>query len=282
MIATALPGPRSRPSESAVRRNGRMASYFSSLGGLRFFYQAIVELRSETRAVAAIECLARGPKGTPLENPEKLIQFFRDRGDGADMDGYCVFSALLDAVRIPGEPMVAVNVQCPTAADPAFPGRLGRLVDAAGIPPSRLVLDIGLGRDDVDEAVLSRCVKELCRAGFRVCFDEESAFVSPFSLLVDAAPDFVKLHRSVLASLRNDTWAANTLEAACSLGRRVGFRIIAEGIEEKADLDSVLRFDVDLGQGYLLSRPVERASVGRQRPAEAIQAAPAWTSLYRR
>lgn len=282
MTESALPKPRSRPSESAVRRNGRMSSYFSSLGGLRFFYQPIVELRNAPRTVAALECLARGPQGTELEDPEKLIRFFRDRGDGVDMDGYCVFSALLDAVRIPGEPVIAVNVQCPTAADPAFPGRLGRLADAAGIRPSRLVVDVGVGKDDVDEAVLSRCVKELRRAGFRVCFDEESAFISPFGLLVDAAPDFVKLHRSVLAGLHNDTWTANTLEAACALGRGVGFRVIAEGIEEKRDLDAVLRFDVDLGQGYLLSRPVERTALGRQSPEELVAAAPAWTNVYAR
>lgn len=283
MTESHLTTARSRPSESAVRRNGRMAGFFSSLGGLRFCYQAIVELRANPRTVAAVECLARGPQGSELEEPEKLIRFFRDRGDGADMDAYCAFSALLDAVRIPGNPVVAVNVQGPTAADPSFPRRLEGLAGAAGIPPARLILDVGLGRGDVDELVLSHSVRELRRAGFRVCFDEESAFVSPFGLLIDAAPDFVKLHRSVLQGLDKNTWAANTLEAACDLGRRVGFRVIAEGIEEKRDLDSVLRFDVDLGQGFLLARPVSRAALNLQRPAEEVVAEPTWTNhLYAR
>ena len=276
-----VPGRRSRPSDSAVRLYGRIGSFFSADRGLTFEYQPIVDIKRAGRPAVAFECLARGPRSTPLERPEALLRFFRERGEAADLDGFLLFSAIADAARIPGAPVVSFNVSAATVVDAGFPARLLRLVAGFAMPPARVVLDIGLPADFPDPDRLVAHSRELRSEGLAVCFDEEGPFTSSFSLLVDAAPDFVKLHGPVVRGLRRDTWAARALEAACALGRKVGYRVVAEGVESPEDLEAVFWFDVELGQGDFLAPPVSRAAL--RLPEQALpEQRSSWSGFYSR
>lgn len=258
-----------------------MGGFFSADRGLTFEYQAIVEMKRAGRPAVAVECLARGPRSTPLERPEALLRFFRERGEAADLDGFLLFSALSDASRVAGAPVVSFNVSAATVVDAGFPERLLRLVERFGMPRGRVVLDVGLPADFPDGTRLAAHTRLLRSQGLAVCFDEEGPFTSSFPLLVDAAPDFLKLHGPLVRGLRRDAWTARALEASCALGRKIGYRVVAEGVESQEDLDTVFWFDVELGQGNFLAPPVSRAALRLPEKAAPEQRS-SWSGFYSR
>jgi EAL domain-containing protein (putative c-di-GMP-specific phosphodiesterase class I)/CheY-like chemotaxis protein len=68
----------------------------------------------------------------------------------------------------------------------------------------------------------------------------------------------VKLDRSFVQNCATDERNRNICQATIELGHRLGAKVVAEGIEQKAELQALVRMGCDLGQGFLFSRPVER------------------------
>jgi EAL domain-containing protein (putative c-di-GMP-specific phosphodiesterase class I) len=68
--------------------------------------------------------------------------------------------------------------------------------------------------------------------------------------------DILKIAREFIApaDAGPDGWAF--AHAIVALGRTLGLRIVAEGIEETAQLDQLLELGCELGQGYLFARPM--------------------------
>jgi len=73
-------------------------------------------------------------------------------------------------------------------------------------------------------------------------------------------PDVVKLDRDLVAGARDSIEQVAVIEALVSLSRRIGARVLGEGVEELDDLIGLAELDVDYAQGWFLGRPA--ATVG--------------------
>jgi EAL domain-containing protein (putative c-di-GMP-specific phosphodiesterase class I) len=88
--------------------------------------------------------------------------------------------------------------------------------------------------------------------------DDFGAGYSSLARLRDLPFAEVKLDRSFVQNCATDERNGNICQATVDLGHRLGAKVVAEGIEHKADLDALVRMGCDIGQGFLFSRPVER------------------------
>ena len=90
-----------------------------------------------------------------------------------------------------------------------------------------------------------------------------------------AAPDVIKIDRDIVHGIGHDDAKQALVEAFVSFGRRIGARLLAEGIERRADIAALTTLGVDLGQGYLLGRPAAEPAppADRARAAQAHSAA---------
>ena len=102
---------------------------------------------------------------------------------------------------------------------------------------------------------LKRAVKALRRAGFGFAIDDAGAGYASFALIAALRPTVIKIDRDIVAGIAHDDAKQALVEAFVSFGRRIGARLLAEGIERRADLAMITALGVDLGQGYLLGRP---------------------------
>jgi EAL domain-containing protein (putative c-di-GMP-specific phosphodiesterase class I) len=98
------------PLAEEAPRSEAIASFLAENGGVSFVFQPIVDARRTPPSRYALECLVRGPAGTPYADAAHLFEFFRCRGHLVELDEYCLVSALAEGASLPGEGSVVVRV----------------------------------------------------------------------------------------------------------------------------------------------------------------------------
>ncbi len=121
--------------------------------------------------------------------------------------------------------------------------------------------------------------------GIRVAIDDFGTGYSSLGYLRRFPVDILKIAREFVAptGVGPDGWAL--AHAIVALGQTLGLRIVAEGIEEPAQLEQLLGFGCELGQGFLFARPMpadaaarwfaQHDAVRRRRPARQPELATA-------
>jgi len=224
-------------------------------GGLSFLFQPILELRRDGPALHGVECFARGPAGTPLEQADQLFELVRARGAEARVDRAFVEGALEAAPLLPGR--FTINVHAVTLQrDLGFvPWLLSRL-ESQGLSPRRLTLDLVAPQ-------LARCTRtflqglaQLRAAGIAIAVDDVGLYTADFHCILSCQPDYVKLDRYLIHRSTVDPVAAAMIDSLIRLTRTVGGQAVAEGVETRAELESVAAQGLCLLQGYLFCAPL--------------------------
>jgi EAL domain-containing protein (putative c-di-GMP-specific phosphodiesterase class I) len=91
----------------------------------------------------------------------------------------------------------------------------------------------------------------------QLALDDFGAGYSSLGSLQRFPLDLLKLDRALISSLSDSTGAA-IVRAAIELGKALGVNVIAEGIETRAQLDTLRELGCPLGQGFLFARPLPR------------------------
>jgi EAL domain-containing protein (putative c-di-GMP-specific phosphodiesterase class I) len=76
-------------------------------------------------------------------------------------------------------------------------------------------------------------------------------------------PTVIKIDRDIVTGIARDDAKQALVEAFVSFGRRIGARLLAEGLEKRTDLARIRELGVDFGQGYLLGRPAPEPDTPR-------------------
>src|SRR5262249_39633023 len=98
--------------------------------------------------------------------------------------------------------------------------------------------------------------KDLKREGFRIAIDDMGAGYSSLQSLVEVEPDYLKFDISLVRQIDRSLIKRSLLETLVDLSGRIGAQVVAEGIEEEAELMTLRDMGVPLGQGRYLAPPV--------------------------
>ncbi|MEQ6916363.1 EAL domain-containing response regulator [Halomonas aquatica] len=166
---------------------------------------------------------------------------------------------------------LSVNV---SADDLMCPGLLS-LVDegrrAAGEAP--VVLEITETAAMEDELLGSEVAARLHLSGLEVSVDDFGVGFSSLARLQLLPISELKVDRSFVSRLLDDPQDAAIVEAVALLGRRLGVRVVAEGVEDLACLATLERFGCTHVQGFGLARPMPAEDIlalaGAQSPIRA-------------
>jgi EAL domain-containing protein (putative c-di-GMP-specific phosphodiesterase class I)/CHASE2 domain-containing sensor protein len=153
------------------------------------------------------------------------------------------------------------------------------IVDAAlersGLPADRLELEVteSLLVDHSVQTVAQ--LAALRRRGIGLAIDDFGTGYSSLSYLADLSCDTIKIDRSFLRDFGRKPESNAVVQSVIELAHRLGRTVIAEGIEEEAQRVLLRAMSCDVGQGYLLGRPMaahlfeEEISI-RSRPARPL------------
>ena len=146
------------------------------------------------------------------------------------------------------------------------PGRLVEVVTAAttasGLDPSCLMLEITETVLMNDREHAARDLQALRDLGVRVAIDDFGTGYSSLAYLREFPVDIVKMDRSFVDQLGHGRADEALVRSVVELGEALDMQIVAEGIEDGAQLDSLRTLHCAIGQGYYFSRPVSGDVLG--------------------
>ncbi|MCH0567540.1 MULTISPECIES: GGDEF domain-containing protein [unclassified Streptomyces] len=203
---------------------------------LRFAFQPVVNLT--TQGVAGLEILARPETG------DILAEARRDPELDAGLAVQAVRSALRRETLLP----LHVNVFAATLADLGGLASLHDVVRGAGRLPWEVTVDIGPPYTHVPQAGLLEAVGVLRGQGFRISADGVGDGDLPLRLLIDLAPELVKLDASLLARPA----AVRAMRTLCD---ELGALLAVEGVETELQCSAALAAGAQLAQGDLFAPP---------------------------
>jgi EAL domain-containing protein (putative c-di-GMP-specific phosphodiesterase class I)/DICT domain-containing protein len=250
-----------------VSRPGPIHSVRSVLasGALRALFQPIVDLDSQ--AVIGYEALARGPVGSPLENPLDLFAAARADGLLAELDSACrrqAFRSAVDSGRL--APLTLfVNVE-PEVLDDA---PLDDLLQIATSAPRalRVVFEITERAISARPAELLRTVARIRDHGWAIALDDVGADPRSLAFMSLLQPEVVKLDLRLIQQ-RPSPEIAGIVHAVNAYAESSGAMLLAEGIETTEHVASARALGARFGQGWLFGRPSEQPSSLRIAAAE--------------
>ncbi|MFM2347268.1 MAG: hypothetical protein RL654_2021, partial [Pseudomonadota bacterium] len=238
-------------------------------------YQPQVDLR--TGAVHGVEALLRwAPSGTliapsvflPIAEESSLIERI---GDWV-LDQAC---RQLAEWRSQGhvELCMSVNLAARQMRDAGLPDRLQQLLIAHGVPGERLVLEITesalLRRDEA----LDRVLRRLEVLGVQLSLDDFGTGYSSLALLRHLPIRELKIDRSFVQGMADQRDDREIVDAVIGLGRALGLRLVAEGVETEVLQDCLRERGQDvLVQGFLRGRPMPAEACGRWLASSAMLA----------
>ena len=243
----------SRTDLEAELRRGVAAAEFTA------WYQPVVNM--QTGEVTGAEALIRWQHPTRgLVMPDAFILVAEECGLigqlGAQMLAMaCRQAAAWDFARV-GR-MMHVNTSARELSTHGFPAAVSAILDAAGLAPGTLCLEI-TERQLVDEhPLVQRNLDELRGLGVALAIDDFGTEYASFSYLRRLPVDVLKIDRSFVTDIADVARDAAIVAGIVAMARALGVRTVAEGVETVEQARALRRAGVDEAQGWLFGRPCD-------------------------
>jgi EAL domain-containing protein (putative c-di-GMP-specific phosphodiesterase class I) len=263
--------------QSGQMMQSKMLDYFFTLKNVHAIaYQPIVELASGS--LVEYECLFRPEMPGLQTSISSVVEAAVVTGRTIELDAFIVrailgkISALHAARQAADLPPIhlAINLTPASLLDAQFEaGALLSMVKAAGLSPRQITIECTEQQAVSDIGPLVKQVKAFRRHGFGFAVDDAGAGYASFSLIAALRPSVIKIDREIASGIARDDAKQALVEAFVSFGRRIGARLLAEGIERRADLAMLTALGVDLGQGFLIGKPA--ADPAEPRPMDTLR-----------
>jgi len=164
---------------------------------------------------------------------------------------------------------IAVNLSAADFADGELPARVLALLRQHSAPAGRLLLEVTESAIMREPQLAAQVMQQLRTAGVRFAIDDFGTGHSSLAQLHALPVDELKIDRAFVRDLDRSASNQAIVRTTVELGHSLGLKVVAEGIETPDVWAALLRLGCDLGQGYMISRPMPVAEVpgwlGRQR-----------------
>lgn len=234
-------------------------------------YQPIVRIAD--RVPVAVEVLARlnhPVRGTLM--PESFVPQIEEHGLAAQLTELIVDRALADfASPAFGTENLRLTLNFPLDVL-LLPEALQRLNDSrrqAGVPASRVIIEMTESRPVKDLAALRAVLERLAAGGYRVTIDDVFPAMPRLDELLQLPFGGLKFDRSVVQALDRSADLLGFTQRVIAGAKSRGQAIVAEGVEDTATWHRVAALGVEYAQGFLVARSM---------PADAVSA---WLEAWR-
>ena len=256
-----LPLPNTRPRDAELADAELRGALASELIQAR--YQPIVRM-SDGRPVG-LEVLARleHPSHGTM-SPDNFVPPMEDAGLAWSLTDEIMRRAFADwsGSRLESLDLtLALNMPLDVLLIPAALTALERDRAAAGIPASRVVIELTESRPIIRLPEIREATKVLRGLGYGLAIDDVGPKIRDHTPLLDLDFTSLKLDRELVQLAATDPYNASFLKQAITAARRAGLKLVAEGVEDEATWARMLALGVDYVQGYLVSKPLAAPEV---------------------
>ncbi|CAK0747870.1 diguanylate cyclase [Gammaproteobacteria bacterium] len=223
-----------------------------------FFFQPIVDLTSNRLVGAEALIRWRHPeKG--LVPPDAFIPLAEETGLIIDIGLWGLETACQQLANWKNEGKdyyLSINISGRQIPDGLPPATLAEAIQRHGIDASHLMIELteGVLLSDVRRA--QQWLGALREQGFIIYLDDFGTGYSSLSYLKRFPVNTIKVDKSFVRDMGDDTDDYALVEAIVVMARTLGMRVVAEGVENKEQLELLRRMQCRYAQGFFFSRPV--------------------------
>jgi len=156
---------------------------------------------------------------------------------------------------------VAVNLSARQFNQPDLCTRIGQILTDANLEPWRLRLEVTESMVMNDPDAAAAIIERLAQMGVQSALDDFGTGYSSFNYLKRFRLGCLKVDRSFVSGVASEAEDASIVRAIIALGKTLGMKIVAEGIETVAQAEFLRNAGCDDGQGYYYSHATSAADV---------------------
>ncbi|HET6818716.1 MAG TPA: EAL domain-containing protein [Mycobacteriales bacterium] len=228
---------------------------------LALHYQPIVHADGH---VAGVEALLRWTHPTlGTISPIEAVCAAEDHGVMPELGEWILRRACVDIAHLTQAPQmhVAVNLSTRQLVDGAIVGSVQRALQASGLSPERLTLEVTETSLLVDTNATLAAMERLKALGVRIALDDFGTGYSSLSYLRAFPVDAIKIDRSFVAGMLTNRDDLAIVATLTNLAATVEMTVVAEGVETEEQAETIRRLGATYGQGFLWSPAVPLAEL---------------------
>jgi diguanylate cyclase (GGDEF)-like protein len=221
-------------------------------------YQPIFDL--DDQRITGAEALLRWRQDEGVVMPDTFIPLLEESGMIVDVGRWVIGEACQQAASwaMQGFPLdISVNLSARQLDHESLVDDVLDALRASGLDSSALTLEITETAVMRDPARTLRILSAIQSLGVRIAIDDFGTGYSSLAYLQQFPIDTIKIDRSFIQGISTSAESTALIRTLVQLGKTLGLRTLAEGIENSEQL-AVLRGEhCDSGQGYLIARPMQ-------------------------
>lgn len=223
-------------------------------GQLSTMFQPIVDIHAQH--IMGYEALIRGPSDSPLHSPTTLFEAGYGHGCLSELDLLCrkVSIKRFHQLALPGKlflntcPSVLLMQDHPTGTTLDTLMRLG-------ISPDDIVIELTEQFPLDDYKVMREALFHYRSMGFKIAIDDLGAGYAGLRMWSELRPDYVKIDRHFIQNINEDAIKKEFVHSIIDIARGLECKVIAEGIENELEYQTICNLGIKYGQGYYFARP---------------------------
>lgn len=163
-----------------------------------------------------------------------------------------------------GGPQVrlSVNLSAKLVCDDELPGLVGQLLDAWGVPPAQITIEVTESSIVSDVVRSAEILGRLKSLGVRLAMDDFGTGYSSLAHLKLFPFDEIKIDQLFVKNMLQSTGDLQIVRAMVDLGHNFGMTVVAEGVEDLPTLRRLKVLNCDLAQGYVVGKPMAAQTFG--------------------
>jgi diguanylate cyclase (GGDEF)-like protein/PAS domain S-box-containing protein len=235
------------------------------LGEFLVYYQPIVSM--DTEQIVGFEALTRWQRPQGMVMPNDFIPVANETGIILAINRQLLAVAcnqLLSWQNIfPSEPplSLSVNISPKQFTQAGLASQIGQILRDSGVDPGCIDLEITetIAMADAEKSV--SVLSELKALGVGLDIDDFGTGYSSLSRLQAFRVDTLKIDRVFVSRMDGDAETLEIVRLIVMLAHQLGLKVVAEGVETRAQLDLLKSLGCERAQGYLFSKPVDHDAI---------------------
>ena len=221
---------------------------------IKSVYQPIVSLTDGE--IFGFEALSRISDDSLTMNIEQMFRTADKINKSWELEILCRDKALESAFYIDCNKKLFLNVNPNIIHDTEFTsGFTKSKLNEYGISPCNIIFEITERVAIIDNNVFIDSIKHYRNQNYGIAIDDVGAGYSGLNTLSAVKPNIIKLDMSLIRCIDEDEIKQLICKAMVDFCKSANILLIAEGIESKNELETLIKLNVDFGQGYFLGIP---------------------------
>lgn len=217
-------------------------------------FQPIVSLQDGT--VHGYEALSRGPQDSILHTPDMLFKWAQKFNKLWELEFLCRSKAFEAAFKLESEFKLFLNVNPNIMQDVKFrKGFTKEYLERFGIDPKRIIFEITESEAINHLADFIKTIDNYKEQDYRVAIDDAGAGYSGLNLISDIHPNYIKLDMKLIRNIDSDRTKQSLVQCLNEFSAHTETALIAEGIETREELLTLIEIGVQYGQGFFIQKP---------------------------